>query len=74
MRTTDIKYLVGLKKKGQNIVFLDCPQCKHFFGTNEVGLETCCFECDAAYSLRNEQYELQRRTRLSTLVLSRPYI
>ena len=74
MRATNIQYLVGLKKIGQTILFLDCPQCKRFFGTNETGVETCSIECDAEYSLRREQFEKERRRRFTELALSKPYI
>ena len=65
MRATDIQYLVGLKKLGQNIIFRDCPQCKRFFGTNEPGTETCSIECDAGYAIRHEQFENDRRRRFT---------
>ncbi len=74
MRSYDIKYLVELKKTGQQIVFLDCPQCKRFFGTDKSGVETCSIECDAEYALRNLQQDFNRKNRLSTIILSKPYI
>lgn len=74
MRSTDIKYLVGLKKNQQRIIFMDCLQCNRFFGTDKTGIETCSIECDAEYALQNLRFEANRRDRLSVLSLSKPYI
>ena len=74
MRSTDIKYLMGLKKNGIGILFSDCPQCKRFYGTDMSGIETCSIECDAEYALQNLQFEFNSRNRLAVLSLSRPYI
>jgi hypothetical protein len=73
MRTTDIKYLIGLKKSGSKLTFFDCPQCNRFFGTDETDIETCCVECDAEYALQNLQFEISKSSRLTTLSLSKPF-
>ena len=67
MRATNIKFLLGLKKMGETITFVDCPQCKRFFGTNESHAETCSSECDAKYALRKHQVELERQRRFNII-------
>ena len=72
MRSTNIQSLIGLKKAGQEIIFLDCPQCQRFFGTNKRGVETCSIECDAEYALQNLRLDARRNDRLNVLSLSKP--
>jgi hypothetical protein len=67
MRATNIKFLLGLKKMGDAIIFRDCPQCKRFFGTNEAHAETCSIDCDSKYALRRQQVEEERKYRLQIL-------
>lgn len=74
MRSTDIQDLIKQKKSGQNIFFMDCPQCKRFFGTDKRGVETCSIECDAEYALTNLRLQINRNDHVTILSLSKPYI
>lgn len=74
MRSTDIQHLMGLKKKGENIFFKDCPQCQRFFGTNQKNIKTCSIDCDAEHEIQNSQIGVIRRERLQEFFLSKPYI
>ena len=46
MRTTNIKYLYGLKKQGEKIFFAECNVCNCFFGTTRKNASTCSESCD----------------------------
>ncbi len=74
MRASNIKYLIGLKKMGHNILFKNCPQCKRFFGTNEAGVETCSVDCDIKYALRDQYIEIERKNRINTLLRTKHLI
>lgn len=74
MRSTNIQHLVGLKKTGHDIIFLDCPQCKRFFGTNEPDIESCSVACEIRYAFSRHQFETDRKNRLNTFLLSKACI
>lgn len=61
--------MIGLKKAGHEIVFLDCPQCKRFFGTNEPGIESCSLACEVKYASSRHQFEIDKKNRLNAFLL-----
>lgn len=74
MRATNIKFMLGLKKMGQKILFKDCPQCKRFFGTDETSVETCSIDCDIKYALRDQSAEMEKKNRRDTILKARVFI
>lgn len=70
MRGTDIKQLIVFKRIGLKIMFYDCPVCNRFFGTDEKNIETCCYECDLNYTIRDQQRAIERKNRLEMVMNS----
>lgn len=57
MVSTDIKQVLELKRKGEKIIFLDCPICRCFFGTNDSTDITCSQNCKTKLAQKKEQLE-----------------
>jgi len=57
MVSTDIKEVLELKRKGEKIIFLDCPVCRCFFGTNDSTDLTCSQKCKTKLAQKKEQLE-----------------
>jgi hypothetical protein len=60
MRTTNIRYLYGLKKSGIKIFFSECPICTSVFGSTQKDLKTCSEYCDKKTELENQKIEKAR--------------
>ena len=52
MRTTNIRFLYDLKKKGEEVVFKECPVCNCVYGTTENFTATCSYNCDLEFDER----------------------
>jgi len=65
MNSTDIKQQLELKKKGEKIVFLDCPICRKFFGTTEPTQLTCSPTCNLKLVQKKEQLEMYKNALLA---------
>ncbi len=46
MRTTNIRFLYDLKKKGEEVIFKECPICNCVYGSTEKETDTCSYNCD----------------------------
>ena len=60
MISTDIKQVLELKRQGEKIIFLDCPMCRCFFGTNDPSDLTCSKNCNTKLNQKKEQLAAYR--------------
>jgi hypothetical protein len=58
MRTTNIRFLYDLKKKGEEVVFKECPICNCVYGTTEKITITCSYNCDIEFKVRIKKSNL----------------